>query len=228
MNSESPRSFIYNPPKSAGFNILFESEDFLVISKTSGLLSVPGRLAEHSDSLEGRIQELYPQARIVHRLDMDTSGVMVMALNADIHRNLGLQFERRKVQKVYVARVWGHMEGKQGEINLPLICDWPNRPKQMVNYELGKAALTYWKVISREKTDSGEAVTRVHLYPYTGRSHQLRVHMLSIGHPILGDNLYAHEKALKASVRLQLHAQELSFHRPCDGKRQKFFEACSF
>ncbi len=228
IRSKPPRPFIYNPPQNTELNILHKEEDFLVLSKPSGLLTVAGKSAAHADCLESRVHVLYPKARIVHRLDMDTSGVMVLALNAKAHRNLGLQFERRKVKKIYIAHVWGHMKDSSGEINLPLICDWPNRPKQMVDYGRGRASLTYWEVLAHGETASGEPVTRVQLFPHTGRSHQLRIHMLSLGYPILGDNLYAHEQALKASTRLQLHAQELSFHRPCDGEIQKFFEPCPF
>ena len=146
-----------------------------------------------------------------------------MALNPEAHRHLGLQFERRYVDKRYVADVWGRLESDTGEVDLPLICDWPNRPKQMVDHEQGKSAQTSWKVLARDNNK-----TRVQLFPKTGRSHQLRVHMLSLGHPILGDNLYAHKQALNASPRLSLHAEMLELHHPIGGERIKFESECPF
>ena len=217
-----PADFTYLPPDDP-IDIVHENKHFLVISKPSGLLSVPGRKKEHADSLETRVQQEYPNARIVHRLDMCTSGLMVMALNAEVHRNLGLQFERRKVKKVYLARVWGVIEDDQGCIDLPLICDWPNRPLQMVDHENGRSAQTSWEVLGRE-----DNITRVALYPITGRTHQLRVHMAEIGHPILGDDFYAHEQAYKAENRLQLHAHKLMIHHPEDGAQTWFESPCPF
>lgn len=193
------------------------------MNKQAGLLSVPGKAAEHSDCLERRAQELYSGARIVHRLDMDTSGVMVLAMNAAAHRHLGLQFERRKTDKTYVAEVWGHLQEEEGEVDLPLVCDWPNRPKQMVSFEHGRPALTRWKVLERT-----EKTSRVRLFPHTGRSHQLRVHMLSLGHPIIGDRFYAEGEALNASARLALHAESLELHHPSDGRRVTFRAECPF
>ncbi|MFT5675016.1 MAG: tRNA pseudouridine32 synthase/23S rRNA pseudouridine746 synthase, partial [Paraglaciecola sp.] len=154
-------------------------------------------------------QRVLPTATIVHRLDMATSGLLVMAMNKAAHRHISKQFELRQTSKSYVAEVYGQIEQESGEIDLPLICDWPNRPKQMVDHSRGKSAQTHWQVLSRQETS-----TRVELTPITGRSHQLRVHMLSIGHPILGDRLYAHEQALSMSSRLLLHAQSLSFKHP--------------
>ncbi len=216
-------SFVYNPP-SGSLDIIYKDDCLIVLSKPAGLLSVPGRKKEHGDSLETRVLKEYPQARIVHRLDMCTSGLLVMALDANTHRNLGLQFERRKVRKTYVARVWGNMKEDAGEIDLPLRCDWPNRPLQMVDYENGKSAQTGWEVIERE---SGN-VTRVALYPITGRTHQLRIHMAEIGHPILGDDFYAHDKALAAESRLQLHACRLMIYHPNSGQETWFESECPF
>ena len=122
----------YQPPLNEGLDITYQDTDILTLSKPSGLLSVPGRSACHKDCLESRVQEHFPSARIVHRLDMDTSGIMVMALNEDAHRALGKQFENREVEKSYIAEVWGHPENDSGRIDLPLRCDWPNRPRQMV------------------------------------------------------------------------------------------------
>lgn len=219
----APKPLIYRPPPKPGFDVLHADDQILVVSKASGLLSVPGKPAEHADCLESRVRQSIPAARIVHRLDMDTSGVMVLAMTPAAHRHLGLQFERRKTEKTYVARVWGAPVDDTGTIDLPLICDWPNRPKQMVCHERGKTAITDWSVIARE-----EGFTRLLLKPLTGRSHQLRVHLLSLGCPILGDNLYAHDAALKAADRLQLHAQTLTLHHPDGGERVTFSAGCPF
>ncbi len=203
--------------------VLHEDEDILVLSKPSGLLSVPGKAADHADCLERRAQDIFPGARTVHRLDMDTSGVMIMARHAKAHRHLGLQFERRKTKKTYVARIWGQVDADEGVVNEPLICDWPNRPKQMICHLHGKPSVTRWRVMERESQ-----ATRMLLTPETGRSHQLRVHMLSLGHPILGDNLYAHEAARRSAPRLQLHAEELTIHHPSDGRFCTFRAPCPF
>ncbi len=218
-----PPDFIYAPPDDP-LNFLHRDEDFLIVSKPSGLLSVPGRKEEHADSLETRVQAQIPQARIVHRLDMDTSGLMVMAMRAESHRILGLQFEKRKTKKVYIARVWGHLKQDTGHIDLPLICDWPNRPLQMVDHENGKNAQTDWEVLDREES----GYSRVALYPVTGRTHQLRVHMAEIGHPILGDDFYAHQDGFKAATRLQLHAHKLMIHHPKGGAQTWFESPCPF
>ncbi|QDG75698.1 bifunctional tRNA pseudouridine(32) synthase/23S rRNA pseudouridine(746) synthase RluA [Labrenzia sp. PHM005] len=223
MNQSAPAPFVYNPPLEPYLSVLHVDEDLLIVDKPSGLLSVPGKALEHSDCVESRAQKTYPDARIVHRLDMDTSGVMVLAMNAAAHRHLGLQFERRKTQKTYLAEVWGHIAEDEGEVDLPLICDWPNRPKQMVCFENGKPALTKWQVLDRR-----DQTTRLRLFPYTGRSHQLRVHMLALGHPIIGDRFYANGEALAASSRLALHAESLTLHHPVGGERVRFEAACPF
>ncbi|WP_297834057.1 RluA family pseudouridine synthase [uncultured Roseibium sp.] len=214
MSQAAPASFVYDPPLEPFLTVLHADDDLLVIDKPSGLLSVPGKAAEHGDCVESRAQERFPDARIVHRLDMDTSGVMVLARNSAAHRHLGLQFERRKTLKTYIADIWGSPSEDEGEIDLPLVCDWPNRPKQMVSFEFGKPALTRWKVLERK-----QQTTRVRLFPHTGRSHQLRVHMLSLGHPITGDRFYSEGKALTASSRLALHAETLELHHPAHGER---------
>ena len=217
-----PADFTYNPPNDP-LEIIYRDNYLLVLSKPAELLSVYGRKAEHKDSLETRVQKEYPNARIVHRLDMSTSGLMIMALDADTHRNLGLQFERRKTKKVYIARVWGDVKEDKGQIDLPLICDWPNRPLQMVDHENGKNAQTDWEVLEREG-----GVTRMALYPITGRTHQLRVHMAEMGHPILGDDFYAHEQAYRAENRLQLHAHKLMVYHPDGGEKMWFESFCPF
>ncbi len=182
----------------------------MVVNKASGLLSVPGRAPENKDSVMTRIQADFPSAESVHRLDMATSGVIVVTLTKAAERELKRQFREREPKKSYVARVWGHLAQDEGLIDLPLICDWPNRPKQKVCYETGKSSQTQYQVLSRDADGS----TRVKLSPITGRSHQLRVHMLAIGHPILGDGFYAHPEAKAMASRLQLHAQELCITHP--------------
>jgi tRNA pseudouridine32 synthase/23S rRNA pseudouridine746 synthase len=225
--------FIYNPPMNPYLEIIFQDEDILVLNKASGLLSVPGRLPEHQDCLQNRVQRVLPTATIVHRLDMATSGIIIMALNKPSHVFISRQFEQRKTQKSYIARVFGHIKEQQGSVDLPLICDWPNRPKQKVDHENGKQSLTHYQVLSYDKLSSESThpeneSTLVELTPITGRSHQLRVHMLALGHPILGDRLYAHEQALTVSPRLQLHARNLSLAHPVTGEVLSFVAPCPF
>ncbi|MEM5544550.1 pseudouridine synthase [Sulfitobacter sp. AS92] len=204
----------YNPPQDP-LVILHEDAEVLLVDKPAGLLSVPGKGEHLADCLIARVQAVFPEALLVHRLDRDTSGVMIFAMTAHAQRHLGLQFEKRMTRKTYVARVWGVPEGKSGSIDLPLIVDWPNRPLQMVCHETGKPAQTDWKVI---KTDG--VTSRVRLFPKTGRSHQLRVHMLALGHPILGDPFYA-TGAARDYPRLMLHSEELRFNHPQGGASTK-------
>ncbi len=216
-------SFIYNPPMSPYLDILYQDEAILVVNKPSGLLSVPGKALEHRDSLITRVNQVYPNARIVHRLDMATSGIILFAMTADAQRHLSRQFEQRRTKKRYYARVWGHPLIAAGKIQLPLICDWPNRPKQKVDFEYGKHSVTDYQVVDEDNISS-----LVELKPVTGRSHQLRVHMLSLGHPILGDRLYATADALAAANRLQLHAESLQFSHPDDERILTFNSALPF
>ncbi len=225
--------FIYTPPMSPYLDIVFQDEDIVVLNKSSGLLSVPGRLPEHQDCLQNRVQRVLPTATIVHRLDMATSGIIIMALNKPAHVAISRQFEQRKTNKNYIARVFGHVKKHEGSVDLPLICDWPNRPKQKVDHENGKQSLTHYQVLSysepnSENNSSESESTLVELTPVTGRSHQLRVHMLALGHPILGDRLYAHEQALTVSPRLQLHARNLSLAHPVSGELLTFVAPCPF
>lgn len=213
----------YAPPLSPYLTIIYRDDDIIVLDKPSGLLSVPGKALEHRDCLQTRVQRVFPSATIVHRLDMATSGIMLMALNKEAHRHVSKQFEMRQTQKTYQAIIFGQPQSEAGEINLPLICDWPNRPKQMVDFTRGKVALTRWKVISRNNQ-----TTKVELFPITGRSHQLRVHMQSIGHPIIGDRLYAHAEALGLAKRLNLHAQYLSFTHPVKQEQVAFYSKAGF
>mgnify|MGYP000085472709 CR=1 FL=1 len=207
----------YNPPTNPYLDVVFSDAHLLVLDKPSGLLTVPGRDPAHQDSLASRAQAEYPDALIVHRLDMDTSGLVVMARGKEIHRALSKLFQDRKVEKSYLARVWGEPVGEEGEVDLPLICDWPNRPKQKVCFESGKPSRTHWKML-----DSDGVTSLLELIPVTGRSHQLRVHMQALGHPILGDPFYAHAEALAAAPRLLLHAQALEFEHPVTGRSMNF------
>lgn len=207
----------YNPPTDPYLDVVFSDAHLLVLDKPSGLLTVPGRDPAHKDSLASRAQAEFPGALIVHRLDMDTSGLVVMALGAEVHRQLSRLFQDREVEKSYLARVWGEPEKGSGEVDLPLICDWPNRPRQKVDFEVGKPSQTRW-----QKLDSDGHTSLLELTPITGRSHQLRVHMQAIGHPILGDPFYAHPDALAAAPRLLMHAQELGFEHPVQGKPMHF------
>lgn len=177
------------------------------------LLSVPGRGEDKQDSVVTRMSSWFPGIREVHRLDWETSGLMMLARTSEAHSELSRQFREREIKKGYLAVVDGELGESEGEIALPLRCDWPNRPRQMVDPEQGKPSLTRWCRLSRE-----EGYSRVALTPITGRSHQLRVHLMAIGHPILGDRLYANEKALAMSERLLLHATHLAFSHPTTGE----------
>lgn len=201
----------YAPPQDP-LVILHDDHEVILVDKPSGLLSVPGKGPDLADCLIARVQAVFPTALLVHRLDRDTSGVMIFALTPHAQRHLGLQFEKRQTKKTYVARVAGEMAEKTGTVDLPLIVDWPNRPKQMVDHENGKQAQTDWRVI---RAKGGE--TRVRLMPRTGRSHQLRVHMLAMGHPILGDPFYADGPA-RDYPRLMLHSETLQFRHPDGGQ----------
>lgn len=213
----------YRPPTDPWLEVLHVDKDIIVVNKPSGLLSNPGRDPAHQDCVLNRVLAEHPLAQIVHRLDMATSGVMVLALRKKAERALKIQFQYRETRKVYQARVWGVLAQTEGEIDLPLICDWPNRPRQMVCYEHGKPSLTRYRVLETDGVTS-----RVELYPVTGRSHQLRVHLMAIGHPILGDSFYASPEALAASDRLLLHALELEISHPYSEERMVFRADCGF
>ncbi|MFN4099907.1 MAG: RluA family pseudouridine synthase [Pararhodobacter sp.] len=205
----------YDPPPGAPV-ILYEDDDLLVIDKAPGLLSVPGKGEGKDDCLISRLMLTHPQVKLVHRLDCDTSGVIIFGLTPQAQAHLGQQFEKRRTQKRYVALVAGHPAEASGRVDLPLKVDWDNRPKQRVDHENGKTAQTDWQV---ERLEGANA--RMVLKPLTGRSHQLRVHMLSMGHPILGDPLYAEGPAL-AYPRLMLHAEELRLRHPMTGAEMTF------
>ncbi len=212
---------VYSPPD-IPLTVLHEDAEVLLVDKPAGLLSVPGKGPHLADCLLSRVQEAFPDALLVHRLDRDTSGVMIFALTAHAQRHLGLQFEKRMTKKTYVARVWGMPKEKTGTVDLPLIVDWPNRPRQKVCFETGKPAQTDWRVVKAE----GQTA-RLRLQPHTGRSHQLRVHMQALGHPILGDPFYASGPA-RDFPRLMLHSEELRFKHPQGGRSMKIRAAAPF
>jgi tRNA pseudouridine32 synthase/23S rRNA pseudouridine746 synthase len=196
-------------------------EHLLVVEKPAGLLSVPGRLPELRDCLIARVQVDFPDALTVHRLDQVTSGLVVIARGATMQRALSMQFERRQVAKGYEALVEGLLREDAGEIDLPLICDWPNRPRQKVDHAIGKLSLTRWRVLAR---DPAASTTRLALEPVTGRSHQLRVHLASIGHPIVGDAFYGAAPA----GRVCLHAGRLGLAHPATGARHDWVSPAPF
>ena len=213
--------FSYDPPMDP-LVIVHADDQIIVLNKPSGLLSVPGKTEGRRDCLELRLRALHPETLLVHRLDCDTSGVMIFARSKAAQGFLGQEFEKRRSEKTYIARLYGRLSPATGRVDLPLATDWPNRPRQQVDHENGRAAQTDWRVIGYE----GDT-TRVMLYPLTGRSHQLRVHMLELGHPILGDPIYATGAAL-AYPRLMLHAQSLSLHHPATKEFITFSAACPF
>lgn len=200
----------------------------LVLEKPSGLLAVPGRGPERQDCLSARARNHFPDALIVHRLDMATSGLMVMARGAAAQRTLSIAFAERRVGKGYVAIVDGFARADDWAlIDLPIALDWPNRPRHVIDAGLGKPSLTRWRALGHDAA-GGVASTRVELEPITGRSHQLRVHMRAIGHPILGDDLYAPEVARARAGRLLLHARRLSLPHPVTGERLDFTSPAPF
>ncbi len=208
-----------------GFERVHVDAHCIVAIKPSGLLSVPGRGEHGQDCLAARVRAEFADALVVHRLDMSTSGLMLFARGAAAQRMLSGAFAAREVHKRYVAVVHGQVDAVQGEIDLPLAADWPHRPKQQVDRESGRPALTRWH---RLAFDTARHATRLALEPVTGRAHQLRVHLLAIGHPILGDALYAPAEVLARSDRLLLHASSLRFVHPTTGERIGFESAPPF
>ncbi|NHB58652.1 RluA family pseudouridine synthase [Acinetobacter sp. 194] len=205
--------FVYAPPQDP-LSIVYEDDDLVVIDKPAGLLSVPGRLPEHHDSAYLRVVEQYPNAKITHRLDMATSGILMFAKHRDAEVAVSKMFQARTVKKNYIALVQGQFEADKGSVDVPLITDWENRPRQIVHFELGKPAQTLYEVL---EYDEASDISRVLLTPITGRSHQLRVHMQYIGHPITGDKLYHPEPTRSLLNRMALHATYLAFQQPLSG-----------
>ena len=203
-------------------DILYQDDAVIVLNKPAGLLSVPGRGADKQDSLALRVQQIFPDAKVVHRLDCHTSGVMLMALGLDAQRELSRQFHDRETEKNYIAVVHGVVAQDEGRIELAMRCDWENRPAQIIDPEQGKPAITQWNVIERSET-----TTRLKLIPVTGRSHQLRLHCKTMGHSIVGDRLYGNESD-QLEQRMLLHAETLAFNHPQSGDRMSITSGCEF
>lgn len=201
------------PHSQEEIRILHADNDLLLVRKPDLLLSIPGRHPLNKDCLETRLQQRHPSASIVHRLDLDTSGIMVIPLNKPTHAHISRQFQLRQVEKSYHAIVYGLVTQDSGEIDLPIAADWDNRPLQIICNERGRSALTRFQVLER-----GVDRTRLLLTPVTGRRHQLRIHMRELGHPILGCDMYAHPEALAMASRLMLHASTLAFEHPGTGE----------
>jgi len=206
--------------------VIQHADAHLVVAlKPAGLPSVPGRAPGLQDCLWQRVRAEFDDALVVHRLDMATSGLLLFARGIAMQRTLGALFARREVDKGYEAVVAGRIETDTGTIDLPLAADWPNRPRQIVDPERGKPSTTRWQVLSR---DPERGTTRLALQPLTGRSHQLRVHLAALGHPILGDTLYAPAEIAAAAPRLLLHASRLAFAHPADGRACRFESGAPF
>lgn len=202
------------PHSQEEIRILYEDEDLLLVRKPDLLLSIPGRHPANRDCLISRLQQRWPGASVVHRLDLDTSGIMVIPLNKASHAHISRQFQLRQVEKSYIAVVFGLVEADSGTVELPIATDWSNRPKQKICHATGKQASTRFSVLERFADR-----TRLQLNPITGRTHQLRIHLSEIGHPILGCDMYAHQEALRMADRLLLHAVSLTFAHPETGMR---------
>ena len=202
-------------------DLVYLDDNLLVVNKAAGLLSVPGRGTEKQDCLASRIQILYPDALVVHRLDMATSGLIIFARGPEMQKLLSQMFRDRQIKKHYVALVSGQLEPPSGEINLQIAADWPNRPKHKIDTETGKPSLTQYKLLSY---DIEADTSRIELEPFTGRTHQLRLHMAAIGHPIIGDSLYEG----RAEKRLFLHANRLSFSHPVNDQPLTFLSDVPF
>lgn len=214
----------YNPPQEPWLDLVYRDDYIAVVNKPSGLLSVPSNQPQYYDSAMSRVKEKYGFCEPAHRLDMATSGILLFALSKAADRELKRQFREREPKKYYQALVWGHLEQDHGVVELPLICDWENRPRQKICFERGKRAVTFYDVLQRYPNNT----TRVKLTPITGRSHQLRLHMLALGHPILGDKFYAHPQAKALSPRLCLHAESLQIQHPITGETMEFTAPVGF
>jgi tRNA pseudouridine32 synthase/23S rRNA pseudouridine746 synthase len=228
LNTSQPSAtpdVVYSPPPDVGLDLVYQDEYLIAVNKPTGLLSVPGRGAGRDDCLISRVQQRFADALIVHRLDMATSGLLLLARGPDMQRHLSLQFQKREIDKRYMALVHGHLAQVQGEVDLPLITDWPNRPMQMVCHERGKPSQTRYVVLAQ---DAAAQQSRVELEPLTGRSHQLRVHMLALGHAMVGDPLYGDQAQQGRYPRLMLHACMLALAHPVTGVRLTLHSAPPF
>ena len=226
--SQSSASHVNDAPP---FDLVYEDKVLLLFNKPSGLLSVPGKGPEKADCLRTRVQQVYPEALTVHRLDMSTSGLLLMARNAEIHRTLSIAFANREVHKRYVAVVDGIVASDNSDANaedvqswrlidLPIATDWVNRPLMKIDKHDGKPSQTHYRVI---KHDADNVCTHLELAPVTGRTHQLRLHLQAIGHSILGDHLYATDEVQAKSTRLMLHASRLTLMHPVTGRQMDWF-----
>ncbi len=221
-----PDADVYVPPPDQGLEVLHAEPAFVVLVKPPGLLSEPGRGPDKRDCLLTRAQAVYSDARIVHRLDMQTSGVIVLARETLAHASLSEAFREREVDKRYEALVHGRPAPDEGEIDLPLVVDWPNRPRQVVCRDTGKPSLTRYRVLGEQQVDGVGTLTRVALAPVTGRTHQLRVHLAALGCPIAGDPFYG--VAGDTAARMMLHAHRLDFAHPLTGERLSFTSPVPF
>ncbi|RDH83906.1 MAG: RNA pseudouridine synthase [endosymbiont of Galathealinum brachiosum] len=208
------RPVIYNPPTHLKLDILYQDNDLIALNKPSGLLSVPGRGDDKQDCMHSRLQLEHPRALVIHRLDMPTSGLILFALNKEMQKRMSMLFEKKQINKQYIAKVHGVLKDKKGTIDQPLITDWINRPRQKIDYKNGKQSKTKYTLISSDNNNT----SIVMLEPVTGRSHQLRVHMSSLGHAILGDDIYGTYQSRNASSRLLLHAEKINFIHPLTNK----------
>lgn len=217
----------YHPPTEPWLDIVYHDNHILVINKPSGLLSVPGNRPEYQDSAMTRVQQKYGFTEPAHRLDMATSGILLFALSKAAEKELKRQFREREPKKHYIAVIYGKLGeqiGERGVMNFPLVCDWENRPRQKICYERGKKAVTHYEVLAHYPNNT----TRVKLTPITGRSHQLRLHCLALGHPIIGDKFYANPLAKSLSPRLCLHAESLTITHPITHEVMTFHAAPTF
>ncbi|MCJ8147219.1 pseudouridine synthase [Acinetobacter sp. A3.8] len=205
--------FVYDPP-TAPLEILYEDDDLIIVNKPAGLLSVMGRLVEHRDSAYWRILQHFPNAKVTHRLDMATSGILVFAKHRDVEVAMSRLFQQRAIQKTYTALVQGELTG-QGIVDVPLITDWENRPRQKIDYDIGKSAQTQYRAM---QYIAEYDCTEVKLHPITGRSHQLRVHMLHLGHPIVRDKIYNPQAKNAHTQQMALHASQIEFIHPLQKK----------
>lgn len=205
------------------FTVIHRDGRLLVLDKPSGLLSVPGRGPDLQDCLASRVQQVFPHARVVHRLDRDTSGLILMALDREAQRDVSQQFEKRQIKKVYKCLVSGQINQTAGLIDLPISRDYNHPPRYKIDSVHGRAAQTSWRLIETTKVGS-----RLQIQPITGRSHQIRLHLATIGHPILGDPLYADSTVLAAADRLMLHACELQLTHPDTGQAVCWYSFCPF
>jgi len=222
---------IYNPPRDTGLDVVRLDDSFLVVNKPAGLLSVPGRGADKTESMITRVQAEFPDALVVHRLDMATSGLMLLARGSGMQKRFFSMFREREVTKCYEAIVGGVLTSEAGEVDLPLSADWPNRPRQKVDVVYGKKSITRFRLLGNinqlpgRKTDANRQASRMELELVTGRTHQLRLHMAAIGHPILGDALYGQRDS---GERLMLHASRLAFTHPFSGDRIEVVSTAPF